>query len=66
MKTQLEILQSKTAREVAEFVIKIIDSSECEACPANGKFCRKRPKMECVEILEDFYNSKAKRRLNNV
>ena len=61
MKTQLEILQSKSAREMAEFMLNVIDSSECEACLANGKFCRKRPKAKCVDILEEFYNSKVKK-----
>lgn len=61
MTTQLEALQSKNAREMAEYITNIIDNSECDACPAKGKFCSKRPKAECVDILEDFFNSKIKR-----
>lgn len=61
MATQLELMRQKTAREMAEFVTNLIDNSECNACPAKGTFCRKRPKAECVEILEDFFNSKVKR-----
>lgn len=60
MPTQLELIQKKTAREMAKFVTELIDSAECNACPAKGKFCRKRPKANCVEILEEFFNSKVK------
>ena len=61
MPTQIEIIQSKTPREMAEFVTNLIDSTECDGCPAKGDFCRKRPKAECVDILEEFYSSKVKR-----
>lgn len=61
MITQLEVLQGKNAREMAEYITNIIDSSECDACPAKGKFCSKRPKAECIEILEEFLTSKVKR-----
>lgn len=66
MSTQLELIQNKNAREMAEYVMNIIDSSECEACPAKGIFCKKRPKLECVDILEEFYNSKVKRNYKKV
>lgn len=61
MTTQLELVKNKTAVEMAEFVYSLIDNPSCEACPARGEFCKKRPKSPCQEILEDFFNSKVKR-----
>lgn len=61
MTTQLEILQKKTAKEMAKFVYQLIDNPSCDACPAKGDFCKKRPKAQCEEILEDYFNSKVKR-----
>lgn len=62
MTTQLELLQSKTAYEMAEYVNWLLNSDGCSSCPANGLFCKKRPRSSCIEILEDYFNSKVKRR----
>lgn len=61
MTTQLELLKTKDAHEMSLFIYELINNPGCEACPARGEFCRKRPKAQCEEILEDFFNSRIKR-----
>lgn len=61
MTTQLELIKNKNSKEMAEFIYGLINNPGCEACPAIGEFCRKRPKAHCEEILEDFFNSSIKR-----